>query len=283
MFYLQLFFVLFIIIFYISHFQLPKLSLFSKKKIDIQEKPQNTKPENTKPKITFFSKLETKDFLTEDKDNFFGSLDAPNLFSRGVKYANEYKTITSKATTDFTKKEEQLLTRCIQNVCDKMYDLPEKVCKKYGMKQELLWKLLKTWNLAKTKDKVLELGMPHTRGNVIFLSTYYLVITDDNEEKITQTLSHEFYHIYQRTYKKEYDQFLKDNDWEIVPYNKTDKRMNPDLDDNVWKRTKNNRSKIFIAKYNSLEPNSLTDINIKNPRDEHPNEYYAYLLAKEIN
>lgn len=274
--YLQLFFLLFIVIFYAAHFHIPKISSLVKKK---EEKI----PERVEPKITFFSKGETKDFLIEDKDEFFSSLDAPNRVARGITNSNEYKTITVKAAYEFTKKEKDLLTRCIKTVCNKMYDLPEKVCAKYGMKQEKLWKLLQTWNLAKTKDKVLELGMPHTRENVIFLSTYYFAVTDDNEEKITRTLAHEFYHIYQRTYKKEYEQFLKDNDWEIVPYNKTDKRMNPDLDDYVWKRIRNDGEKVFIAKYNSLEPKSLTDINIKNPRDEHPNEYYAYLLAKEIN
>ena len=276
MYYLQIFFLLFIFIFYATHFHIPKISSLVKKK---EEKI----PERSEPKIKFFSKGETKDFLIKDKDEFFSSLDSPNLSARDVSHHNEYKTITVRAAYEFTKNERELLTRCIQTVYNKMYDLPEKVCEKFGMEQENLWKLLKTWNLAKTKDRVLELGMPHTRENVIFLSTYYFAVTDDNEEKITRTLAHEFYHIYQRTYKKEYEQFLKENDWEIVPYNKTDKRMNPDLDDHVWKRVKNDVEKVFIAKYNSLEPKSLADINIENPRDEHPNEYYAYLLVKEIN
>lgn len=59
--------------------------------------------------------------------------------------------------------------------------------------------------------------------------------------------------------------------------------MNPDLDDKVWKRTTNAGEKIYMAKFNSLQPTSLSDININEPSDEHPNEYYAYLLTKELN
>lgn len=272
--FLQILLLFFVFVFFMGHFNVPTISLKKKKE---------KKPNRVDPTITFFSKGDTKDFLKEDKDEFFSSLDKPNRLARKVNHINEYKTITSKAAYDFTQQEKNLLTQCIKNVCDKLYGLSEKTCNKFGMKQENLWKLLEKWNLAKTKDRVLEHGLPHTRENVIFLSTYYLAMADNNEDKITRTLLHEFYHIYQRTYKKEYDQFLKDNDWEIVPYNKTDKRMNPDLDDNVWKRTTNAGEKIYIAKFNSLQPSGLSDININDPSNEHPNEYYAYLLTKEIN
>ena len=131
--YLQILFLLFIVIFYAAHFQIPKMSSLVKKK---EEKI----PERVEPKIKFFSKVETKDFLLEDKDEFFSSLDATNRLARGVTHSNEYKTITVKAAYEFTTIEKELLTRCIKNVCDKMYDLPKKVCAKYGMEQEKLWK-----------------------------------------------------------------------------------------------------------------------------------------------
>ena len=102
--YLQLFFLLFIVIFYAAHFHIPKISSLVKKK---EEKI----PDRVEPNITFFSKGETKDFLIEDKDEFFSSLDAPNRLARGVTHSNEYKTITVKAAYEFTTKEKELLTR----------------------------------------------------------------------------------------------------------------------------------------------------------------------------
>jgi hypothetical protein len=137
--------------------------------------------------------------------------------------------------------------------------------------------------------------MPHTRGDVIFLSGYYLANNIDNNDKLTKTMIHEIIHIYQRTYRDDYIEFLKGREWEVHPYNGNDKRLNPDLDDLVWKRpaqkgetaTKATRVeaggyKIYIALFNSRKPKDLKDINIKKGSQEHPYEYYAYKLSEEI-
>ena len=266
--YIQITILFFLITFYLAHFNLPHLS----HKDDISQHDKN------QPIIIFYTKRQTRDFILEDKDNFINSLDKPNLIARKVNTTDEYKTISSKAATDFTKKEKEILTNVIIKVCDKLDGLSKPILKKYGLNKKLLLSLSEKWNIAKTKDTVFEIGMPHTRQNVIFLSSYYLAKNEEDEKKLIETILHEFYHIYQRTYTKRYQTFLKENDWEIVPYNKTDKRSNPDLDNLVWKR----KDKIFIAKFNSLEPKDLKDISLKESRFEHPNEYYAYKLSEEL-
>jgi hypothetical protein len=285
--YLQLLLIIFITIFYLSHFSIPS---------DITKYlPEGEKPIKIIPDIRFMSKAGTKAFILEDKDKFITTLDEVNRIARGVKTSEEYLTITSKSGSDFTVSEKKSLTRAIRNACDKLVGIKKRKLKSFGIDIKKLRELLETWTLAKTKDKVLEMGMPHTRGDVIFLSGYYLANNIDNIDKLTKTMIHEIIHIYQRTYRRDYIDFLKAHDWEVHPYNGNDKRLNPDLDELVWKRpaqkgetaTKATRIesggyKIYIALFNSRKPKDLKDINIKRASDEHPYEYYAYKLSEEI-
>jgi hypothetical protein len=232
-----------------------------------------------KPKITFYTKEDTQEFIEDDKDGFMKDLDQPNLLARKVSSVKEYQTIARKAAVDFTEKEKKRLTDAILSAVKVFQGIPHRIYKKYGLEKNRLETVIKTWNLAKTKDSVVEMGMPHTRQNVIFLSTLYLAKTDSDQKKLTQTMIHEIYHIYQRTYAKEYQEFLKKQGWEVVPYNKTDKRINPDLDNLVWKKGE----KIYIARFAKTKPTDLKDITTIEAKDEHPNEYYAYLLVEDLN
>lgn len=285
--YLQLLLIIFITIFYLSHFGIPN---------DITKYlPEGEKPIKIVPVIRFMKKTETKAFILADKDKFISNLDPLNKIARGVKSNYEYLIITSKSGTDFTEKEKKSLTAAINLTCDKLIKLKKRTLKHYGIDIIKLRELLEKWKLAKTKDRVLEMGMPHTREDTIFLSSYYLANNIDNIDKLTKTMIHEIIHIYQRTHSHDYIEFLKAHDWEIHPYNGNDKRLNPDLDELVWKRpvqkgevaTKATRVEaggytIYIALFNSRKPKDLKDINIKKASLEHPYEYYAYKLSKEI-
>jgi hypothetical protein len=290
--YLQIFILGFIVIFYLTNFDfqvsLPKLNIIN----NLQK--ENIIPK-VKPQIIFLTKNETKEFIQNDKDKFIKNLDEVNKKARKVSTSDEYIHIVSKAATDFTSDEKDKLTKAIQIACDRLDDLNKRTLKKYGLVKEDLWKILENWTLAKTKDTVLEMGMPHTRENIIFLSGFYLAKNDDDMKKLVKTMIHEVIHIYQRNHNDQYTEFLKDHEWEIHPYNGNDKRMNPDLDEVVWKRpaekgekaTKATRLeaggyKIFIALFNSRYPKDLKDINIKQAKYEHPNEYYAYRLSEEL-
>jgi hypothetical protein len=248
-----------------------------------------------KPNIHFMSKVETRTFIKNDRDKFITGLDEVNLKARSVKFPETYLKITSKSATNFTEEEKKQLTKAINIACEKLDNTRAKELKRHGIDKRKMWEMLQTWNLAKTKDRVLEMGMPHTREDVIFLSGYYLAINSDNINKLVRTMIHEFIHIYQRKYSDEYNSFLKDHEWEIHPYNENDKRINPDLDDNVWKRpaqkgetaTKATRIeaggyKIFIARFKDRYPKDLKDIDLKDSRYEHPYEYYAYKLSQEL-
>jgi hypothetical protein len=285
--YLQLLIIIFIIIFYLSHFRISS---------DVTKYlPEVEKPIKIVPVIRFMSKEETKDFILADKDKFINNLDAVNQIARGVKTNDEYLTITSKSATAFTESEKNKLNAAIYLACDKLAGIKKRKLNRFGIDIIKLRELLEKWTLAKTRDRVLEGGMPHTRRDIIFLSGYYLANNIDNIDKLTKTMIHEIIHIYQRNNREDYIEFLKAHEWEVHPYNGNDKRLNPDLDELVWKRpaqrgetaTKANRIdaggyKIFIALFNSRNPKDLKDINIKKASEEHPYEYYAYKLSEEI-
>jgi hypothetical protein len=299
----QSFLLFFIIVFYFSILTTPSsnnkqtssiLSKLSNFNLKTKLQKQDLLKKVT-PKIHFMTKGETKNFLKHDRDKFITGLDELNLTARGVKLPETYIKITSKSATNFTEEEKLELTKAVNIACDKLDNIGAKELKRYGIDKKKMWEMLKNWTLAKTKDKVLEMGMPHTREDIIFLSEYYMAKNSDNINKLVRTLIHEFIHLYQRKYGDEYQSFLKDHEWEIHPYNENDKRINPDLDENVWKRpaqkgetaTKATRIeaggyKIFIARFNNRVPKDLKDISLKDSRYEHPYEYYAYKLSQEI-
>jgi hypothetical protein len=290
--YLQIFLLVFIVIFYWTNFDIP----FSIPQLNILSNLQkrNIAP-SVQPKIKFLTKEETKKFIKKDKDKFIEKLDEVNKIARKVTNSDEYIHIVSKAATDFTVDEKEKLTKAIKIATDKLDDLSKRTLNKYGLIKADFWKTLENWKLAKTKDSVLEMGMPHTREDVIFLSGLYLAKNDYDMNKLVKTMIHEIIHIYQREHGDRYTDFLKDHEWVVHPYNGNDKRMNPDLDDVVWKRpaekgeTATNATtveaggyKVFIALFNSRHPKDLKDINIKEAKYEHPYEYYAYRLSEEL-
>jgi hypothetical protein len=269
----------------------PTTSIFSKLNLRTRLQKEDLLKKVT-PNVHFMTKQETRYFIKHDRDKFITGLDELNLKARGVKIPETYIKITSKAATNFTEEEQKLLFKAINIACEKLDNTGAKELKRYGIDKRKMWEMLQTWTLAKTKDKVLEMGMPHTREDIIFLSGYYLAVNSDDINKLVRTMIHEFIHIYQRKYSEEYKAFLKDHEWEIHPYNENDKRINPDLDDNVWKRpaqkgeasTKATRLeaggyKIFIAKFKNRDPMDLKDIDLNDSRYEHPYEYYAYNLS----
>ena len=152
------------------------------------------------------------------------------------------------------------------------------------------------WKLCKTTDNIEE-GMPHTHGDIIFLSHKFF----DNPEKYKiRTLIHEKIHIYQRKYPHKTQELYKFYNFKknkIV--DKEMRRANPDLDGNDY----DYNGTIFYMKY-IKNPNKLSDSNvnyvalrdyvhldnkeiIKNFRNqgyqnEHPNEIFGCMIADKI-
>lgn len=226
----------------------------------------------------FLSKEQTRNYLKNDRDNFVKSLDKINLIARKSKNYKEYITKISKSSLDFSKEEKDKILKGYLDAFRKLLDCSDEFLNKYGFERENLLKLLENVRIqiALTKNKEYEYGMPHTRENIIFLTTYYLKNNINNSLKLSRTFIHEIIHLYQRYFRKYYNKFLKRNRWSIENIKKySRKRINPDLDNNVWKR----EHTIYISEFSSDTPESLEDVKNISSNDEHPYEYYAYKIS----
>jgi hypothetical protein len=228
----------------------------------------------------FMTRKQTQEFLRKDEDNFVSNLDTINKKARGVNNIFVYYDLIEESAMDFDEKDTELLQKAMNEAENLILRTPSKMLNEYGMDINLL-KGLKNIRFALTRDRVYEYGLPHTRGNVIFLSTNYLDKNREDPKTVLTTVVHEIVHIYQRTYGKIYDGFLKKEFWTIVrePKDTERRRMNPDLDQDIWEKDK----RVYMAKFTSNNPENLDDVDIKGEGIyEHPYEYYAYRFSKEV-
>ncbi len=228
----------------------------------------------------FMNKRETADYLSADEDNFVNNLDIINKKARGETNIYNYLDKIVEAATDFKIEDKYLLQKAMNDSEKLILGTSSKKLLEYGINKERL-KMLRGIRLALTSGKIYENGYPHTRGNVIFLSTDYLDNYRDNPKKVLRTIIHEIVHIYQRNNGRIYDGFLKQEFWTIVlkPKEIERRRMNPDLDLDIWERN----GRVYMAKFTSSNPSSLDEIDIKGESQyEHPYEYYAYKFSNEL-
>ena len=109
-----------------------------------------------------------------------------------------------------------------------------------------------------TSGIVYEMGLPHTRSDIIFMTPGEL-----NGRNLAKLLVHEKIHVYQRVYKRRFQNALKTNGYEIVGMRKERKDLhsNPDLDEYIWSKD----DEIYDQKGSK----------------EHPNEEIADILQKK--
>jgi len=244
----------------------------------------NTSKKNTSTSSTdviFFTKSQTRNFILADKDKFIASLDKANCLARQVATPAEYRSLAAQAAVSFSAEEQKRLRRAVSLAAGALEKMSPAYLAQCGIDKSRMQTLLGTWTLAKTRDSDVEMGMPHTRERVIFLSGAYLArYGSNNMVKMTRTLIHEFMHIYQRTFATLYTDFLRQNGWVRVPYNENDLRINPDLDKQVWKRRDDKR--LYMAQFTTPQnPKNLKDVRLSESRYEHPFEWYAYKLGEE--
>ena len=209
--------------------------------------------------ITFLSKEETQDFIKKDDDNYIKNLSIYDLRARKVKTNNEYLSIVIENCLDFDENQKRKLAICAKEA--KQF---------FNNKND--------WIFA-TINNNYENGYPHTRANIIFLSTN--VINSNNSELI-KTLIHESVHIFQRYNKDIINEYLANNNYQISRKKNKNSliRSNPDLDEYIYK-DKNGTE--MMANYSSENPTGINDITIKNLLYEHPFEKMAYEIGEEYS
>jgi hypothetical protein len=206
--------------------------------------------------IFFLSIKETQEFISFDEDQFIKTMTKYDIYARTQQYI------------------QQLYINRIHNVCS-YFSIYEKyyisnVVNKINKK---LRNVNIPWKFAKTEGDVYENGFPHTRKDIIFLTSKHLKYT---EEAFIKLLIHEKIHIYQRYNKAKMGVYLKKLGYTIHCHKETfiKRRSNPDLDDYIYKDPS---GKIMICEYQNEHPKNLMDVMHMNTKYEHPYEMLSYI------
>lgn len=229
--------------------------------------------------ISFFSNTDTVSFLREDKDGYVKGLSSSDLYARKANSPDDYISNIIKCASSFTDLEKAKLTRCAK--------LADTFLKSYTYRDIINGSDIAKmrWIFAVTRKNDVdryEEGLPHTRGDVIFLSEYTIndnIAVGDDDMILTSTLIHEKVHIFQRYNPEIIEKTIESMGYKVAPNTDTKlKRSNPDIND---KNYYDKNGKTFIFKYNSNRPKNINDVNGDDFSSEHPYETMAYDIADE--
>lgn len=240
-------------------------------------------PAYRRTRIKYLNPEATKDLFTYDADGYFASLTGADLYARKASSLQEYIERACRATLAFDDNQTELLRSCCTCV-DYNLGAP-RVQSDPFISSYIDIRALRNipWILALTRGSEYEEGYPHTRGNVIFLSTRVMNYPID---KLRETLLHEKIHVYQRLYRSQFRGLLGAHGYSVI-CNKSDvalARANPDTDKYVYSDP-NGRN--MVAIYNSERPEGINDVTFgpagEESDTEHPNELIAYAVASRVS
>lgn len=227
--------------------------------------------------ITFLTKTDTANFIMADPDTYTFNLSPLDLHARHAGSYEEYEQASARSARSFTSSEIHILVRAAKKADAIISKMTLSGCPAFAEK------LVKVpWVFASTEGTTYEDGLPHTRANIIFLSSVLLARLSMNEHELVKTLIHEKIHLHQRLYPNEVLALLKHRgyiQWKErhgVPRI----RANPDLD--PWIYIDPETKKEMAAYYTSDTPSSISDITLTTPTYEHPYELIAYELTSSL-
>lgn len=229
--------------------------------------------------VVFLSKQDTVLFLREDKDGYVRSLSPADLYARKANSASNYISNITSCASSFTNIEQRKLIRCAKLADDFLKSYTYRNTINGSDIARMRWKLAIT---RKNGANQYEEGLPHTRGDVIFLSEYVIndnIAAGDDDMILTNTLIHEKVHIYQRYNEAIVGKTISEMGHVVAPNTNTRlKRSNPDIND---KNYYDPNGELFIFEYNSDKPENINDVNGGDFSSEHPYERMAYEIANE--
>jgi hypothetical protein len=219
--------------------------------------------------VQYMSAQETAEFLISDPDGYVKNMSPTDLYARKVSSPEKYVARARDSALDFTSDQKLRFNEACANA--------DAFFQKVGNEIPLCAKKLVQipWVLALTEGEKYEDGLPHTRANIIFLSSFM----NEQAQELVRTMIHEKIHLYQRLYPEEMMQIL-----EKRGFNRWKQRMgipriraNPDVD--PWVYMNLDQSEPMMALYTSDQPASISDVFLQDAAFEHPYEFIAYEIA----
>lgn len=225
--------------------------------------------------LKILSKKELRDIIINDDDDYYKTFTNNDLQVRNVNDIEEYKSIIKDSVCIPKSSAINKIKKSVKLADDKIKKLIEDndgyydhvdLNKLYNIK----------WKIGFICNNNYENGLPHTRDDVIVFPLE--MVYNYSISTICSTLIHEKVHVYQKTFKKETQEYLEKNNFKkIKTREKSDNiRANPDMDDSVY----SDGRMIYAAKY--LEnPENISDVRLyKNSQIyEHPFEKMAINLS----
>jgi len=222
------------------------------------------------PTVYFLSAAETKELLQNDHDEYVHTLNQWDLIARKVATFEDYINKIAKSAMSFSDDQKRRIEKAAYDA-----DCFFKSLIIDGLDTKLI--RLIPWNICLTNGKEYEDGLPHTRGDKIFLSTNI----DQTHDNLVAILIHEKIHVYQRLYPQDTMSFLEHNKyyrWK-QRYGVPRIRSNPDLDPWIYFHPQN--KKPMLALYVNDNPENISDVVMDNPEFEHPYEQIAYKIVEK--
>lgn len=223
-------------------------------------------------KVMFLAQEETAAFLRDDPDSYVKNLSPLDLRARRVGEVSMYLERISKSALDFTPEQKVRYTRAALQA-----DAFFHSTRMDGLDTHAIANI--PWVLAMTQGALYEDGLPHTRANIIFLSTDL----DETPDSLVRTLIHEKIHLYQRLHPEEMMQLMERQGYKRWKQRLGEPRIraNPDVD--PWIYVDPVSGEPMVATYSTDKPVSITDVVLDDAAFEHPYEKIAYEVAKRLN
>ncbi len=220
-------------------------------------------------KVAFFSSRETTAFLAEDRDHYVHKMSVYDLRARQFHSHASYIAHIATLAMDFTDKEKDQLLESVQKVDSKFIRMSNMFP---GLDGHVIANM--PWVFAKMNN-VYEMGFPHTRANVIFITPKMFQI---DSPRFLETLAHEKIHVYQRQYPNITNDYFVSINCKKSKHVSTfpRKRSNPDLDEWIY----NCNGENWLFEYKSDFPKNIMDVDATDSSLEHPLEYMAYTISK---
>jgi len=223
------------------------------------------------------SPQQTARYLKQDPDRYVASMTDADFTARRSSGAEAYKAAAAAAALDAKPSQETLLrvargaTHADAFFSHLQYDEVD------GAAIARL-----PWLIAFTRGDAYEDGLPHTRGECVFLSLDHL---PQSERSLVATLVHEKVHLYQRANAAIMRKWLERRGYQATRLHGSAAaaaayRSNPDM--NGWHYRKCDPmgascSKEMGAPYSSGSPRRITDVvHGTDGPNEHPFEKMAY-------
>ena len=223
---------------------------------------------------TYLTDKETKEFFVKDSDSYLDKLTQVNVHALGAADKDILLDKWIQSTIPFTPEEMGKLQAAAQLVNDNVA--------KY-IKDEVFRDQVQSvkWKFAKTIHPYYLDGLPHTRGDVIFLTEKVIALADI--PRLARLLMHEKAHIWERMFPEAMEKWMSKQGYQVVgkvsEFPQT--RMNPDVDDFIYK---DKLGLTMTVNFTSEYPAGLADVTFSGSgaKKEHPFEVFAYRMERYI-